>query len=309
MKQSPPIHLAKCHIRHPGVGRDPGESMHSHWTPAYAGATMRVVFLIFLMTLSEITHASADPQNQNQLKTSHSSNTTGSYFISSNKPPAGFENMDPNAPQTTMVSVYYGDQLLINTLATFNNQTITFANPAQILNNLQGLKNTNVLNSELAKTQDTHMNLLCQDGSGNYCKELNPKDIGVIFDANNYKAYLFLNPSDIQVTPIQNNLPDSTAGFSALLNNDALLTHNQFNTYALNTEGVLGKGNGYFSSNIYYTHEDLQTAQDSLDITEAAGHFYKNQNFYFDRGLILTILYPHIFIYFLLTHQIGRAHV
>jgi len=223
--------------------------------------------IVCLIALFEITHANA-------------ANPSPQYFISSNQPPAGFENIDPNAPQTTMVSVYYGDQLLVNTLATFNNQTITFSNPTQILNNLQGLKNSNLLNSELAKTQDSHSNLLCQDGSGNYCKALNPKTIGVIFDPNSYKAYLFLNPNNIQVTPIQNNLPDSTAGFSALLNNDALLTHNQFNTYALNTQGMLGEGNGYLSSTAYYTHADNSNAQDSLDMTEAAGHFYKNQNLY-----------------------------
>jgi len=214
------------------------------------------------------------------------------YFIPTHQAPAGFSNINPDDPQTTLISVYYGNNLLINTLASFNSQNITFKNPQEILNNLSNLnlnldsKNLDLLKLNLTQTQPNHQNLLCTDGTGNFCQALNPKIIGVIFDPNTYKAYLFINPNFIQIKPNQNNLPNSTAGFSTLLNNSLLISHDQLNTYALNTEGFVAQGDGYFSSKIYYTHQDSNGSNgsnnnpDSLDITEAAEHYYHRENLY-----------------------------
>jgi len=89
--------------------------------------------------------------------------TENKLFERSNTPPPGFENLDPNAPETTLVSVFYGRKLILNTLATFTPKHIQFLNPSEIIQSFSGFETDKIpeITTALSGELSNHTENLC----------------------------------------------------------------------------------------------------------------------------------------------------
>lgn len=211
-------------------------------------------------------------------------------FTDSNKAPPGFESLRASDPETTIVSVYYGKRLVLNTFATFDDKTITFENPTEILQILKGLTDQKTILASLKQTLPTNAQYACRSQTG-YCKTLKPQSIGLIFDRNALKVHLFINPKFIEASKIKANaLPASTASSSLITHNHIIYSKLVNTTYAFNTDTLGGFGNGYLSAKTFYTHQVSPTANETKDLirfTQLAGQYYHNGDLY-SAGVIPT---------------------
>jgi hypothetical protein len=133
-----------------------------------------------------------------------------------NETPAGFSDLAET--QTSLVDVFFHQLKVVSTLASFAPGWVKFENPREIVDKLpEGVDRdrvAEVLTGELA----TNAALLCIEPPKPGCGRLRPDVAGVIFDRDNFRADLFVNPT---LLPVQANngaayLPDPDSGFSAL---------------------------------------------------------------------------------------------
>ena len=57
--------------------------------------------------------------------------------------PKGFESL--TEPQTTLVDVFYAGRAVVSTLATYTDDTITIANPLEVVSNIPKVKESDAL--------------------------------------------------------------------------------------------------------------------------------------------------------------------
>lgn len=221
-----------------------------------------------------------------QCLNTHAADTTKKLklFQESSAIPPGFESISDETPQTTMVSVFYGKRLVVNTFATFDNDTITFENPKDILVHIQGLKYLKTLKTALENALPNHSQFACKSQSVGYCQAIKPASIGVIFDRDNLKAHLFINPKFIEASKIKPyTLPNSSASSSVISHNHFIYSKLSSTTYSLNTNTLAGYGNGYFKINTYYTHKVTPGSSNTADLirfSQLAGQYYHNGSLY-----------------------------
>ncbi|MBD3649139.1 MAG: hypothetical protein HUJ31_17200, partial [Pseudomonadales bacterium] len=130
--------------------------------------------------------------------------------------PPGFEEL--LEPQTTEVDVYYGDQYLLSTLATFTPSTITFLEPDEIVSRVPDLLEKDRVRAELATELPTNSELACLKQNQTGCGRIEPETIEVIFDEGRFRADLFVAPDLLAVREAVETrfLPPSSAGWSLL---------------------------------------------------------------------------------------------
>lgn len=142
-----------------------------------------------------------------------------SGFIIDDKPPVGFDDKKM-LEQHTVVSINYQGKFLLNTPVIFNDKTIIFTKPVQVLSKIKDLKedkNTqaifkNILSKPI-KFTDLKTCEKLQDKST--CEARNPKIFGVVLDAQNYQASVWVNHKYISINPVHHfKLPEATAGLS-----------------------------------------------------------------------------------------------
>ena len=132
--------------------------------------------------------------------------------------PAGFQFLLEK--QTTAVDVFFGDVFLTTTLASYTPTTIEFHNPADIIGNLGNLLMPEQVMSDLSGELDSHVGEVCYRPTDKDCGSLAPEKIGVIFDENQFRADVFINPSllAVQQRTFNRFLPDPANEFSYINN-------------------------------------------------------------------------------------------
>ncbi|MDH5737649.1 MAG: CS1-pili formation C-terminal domain-containing protein [Gammaproteobacteria bacterium] len=130
--------------------------------------------------------------------------------------PPGFEEL--LEPQTTLVDIYYGNQFLAASLATFTVTEITFLEPEKILDSLPALLSPEKISSILSQPMPTNSEMVCLRKEDRNCGTLEPDSVEIIFDDSRFRADLFIAPEliSVQSTGIEKYLPPSDAGFSFL---------------------------------------------------------------------------------------------
>ncbi|WP_100550396.1 TcfC E-set like domain-containing protein [Caedibacter taeniospiralis] len=178
--------------------------------------------------------------------------------IASDLPP-GFEDF-VEEDETSLVTIMFGKEKLLETPATFNDDKITFNEPDLILSKLKPyISKTaqHLLLEEITQTQKTNADRLCTKGPN--CGFVRPQVFGVIFDRNNYRAHIFINPKYLlaQDSVPAKFLKDSTAGFGVLnlFQLGASGNNDQNQSMALNHNGYLGYGNWHldYKDNLTYS--------------------------------------------------------
>ncbi len=208
----------------------------------------KIAFIVILFLSSDIVIASNSDQN--------------TPFKIKPGPPPGFELLQKNPHQDTYISLFYNGRFVTNAMADFDETFIQFKDSRLVLDKIPHLNASkkSVLLQTLAQKIPTHASLLCPYARGFDCHSLAPEVLGVIFDADNYRADLFINPDYLDVIRHDHDaLPNSNAGFSFLSQNIFQATKIQgFKGATWGNTSIFGEGNNELSANLSYTESWTQ---------------------------------------------------
>ncbi len=173
-------------------------------------------------------------------------------------PPPGFEEAD--APQTTLVDVYYGGRFLISALAEFTPDTIRFLQPGEIAHQIPDLLVPDSFSDALSAKLDTHAGLVCLKDGQPLCGRLEVDGAGVIFDERRFRADLFIQREWLKAPdPIERRYlpPPDHENLTLVQNLQSLYTNSSLGTerYSLFGNTRLASGNQFGFANWVSTDE------------------------------------------------------
>jgi outer membrane usher protein FimD/PapC len=132
--------------------------------------------------------------------------------------PPGFENL--LEAQETLVDVYFGKRYRLSTRATYTPNTVEFLEPTAVIEKIPGILNPDIVTQALTGELPSNQELRCYYRGQANCGVLTPEVAGVIFNADEFRADVFVNPQYLAVSDsaIPKFLPPSTAGLAFLQN-------------------------------------------------------------------------------------------
>ncbi len=131
--------------------------------------------------------------------------------------PPGFENID--TPRTTEIEVWYGGRLRGRAIAEFTSRWIRFRQPDKVAGLIPGLVAKEHVVAALSGEISSHKQQICRTEQQEACGLIEPEIAGVIFDAGNFTAVLFVAPIQLQVRQMNRSRylgEASSSGFTAI---------------------------------------------------------------------------------------------
>ena len=130
--------------------------------------------------------------------------------------PPGFESLFED--QRSLIDVYFGGRLIATTEAIFNPNTITFEQPSAIVDQIPDALDAGAIMRALTGELPANQEYRCFYRNQQNCGVMHPEIASVIFDSDNFRADLFVNPSLLGVSQANHDryLPPSDAGLSFL---------------------------------------------------------------------------------------------
>ncbi|MGH6900492.1 MAG: TcfC E-set like domain-containing protein [Geminicoccaceae bacterium] len=130
--------------------------------------------------------------------------------------PAGFEDL--SAPQTSLVDVFFLGQRVDVAMATFAPGSFAFVDPEAVVRRLPQIARPGAITLALSGDLEPHAALVCGTRSRPGCGTLQPDAAGIIFDADQFRVDIFIDPTLLapQLAQAPRFLPAPEAGFSAL---------------------------------------------------------------------------------------------
>ena len=158
--------------------------------------------------------------------------------------PAGFETLA--TPRQTVITLYYGGDVLGAVPAHFSPGLLSLDNPAALLDKLPNIADKARVGAVLAQPMATNPDLLCTARRTENCGMLAPDVAGVIFDENALTAELFINQAYLTLTdqnamcflPLPEQNMSSVASFSGAVNG----ANGQSPNYTLSNATVFSVG-------------------------------------------------------------------
>ncbi|WP_354011081.1 CS1-pili formation C-terminal domain-containing protein [Endozoicomonas lisbonensis] len=140
--------------------------------------------------------------------------------------PAGFEDL--LAPQQSMVDVYFGGRFVTTMSAVFTTNSIEFEDPEKLVRQIPAVLDAFPVIQALEGELDSHAEAICYSNRSQGCGIIDPDVAGVIFNADNFKADLFIHPSLLTVQALDKSrfLPGSEAGVAVIQNLSANISGN-----------------------------------------------------------------------------------
>ena len=210
------------------------------------------------------------------LKTKHLYQPGVSKFEVKPGVPKGFETMSLSTVHRNYISVYYHGRLILNTKAQFDAKTLKFQSPKDIIPKIPNLNDADkpIVLQALNTTFKNDPARLCHPFDGTFvCNPPKPKVITVVFDANLFKAELFINPKFILLKQQSAfKIYPSTSGFSYLAQNNMITTgatgNNYNNSTSLLTRNIVAYRNHELQATVNLTHSIVKDRQSTnqLDI-------------------------------------------
>ncbi|MCX7122409.1 MAG: TcfC E-set like domain-containing protein [Gammaproteobacteria bacterium] len=193
-------------------------------------------------------------------------------------PPPGFEDAELNTTQSNYISVYYAGNFIGNVMGSYDLNTVTLQNIAELVSKIPGIMDQKAVVAALSGKLPDNASHLCTgnvDNTKPYCSIISPPIAGIIFDADNYRATIFVNPAYLNLDTIaggnaQPTLPDSTSGLSYFSNNNFSIAASQgTNTYSLNNLSIVAAGDNALNvtSNLTQTDTSANGASPAQAIT------------------------------------------
>lgn len=148
--------------------------------------------------------------------------------------PAGFEAL--NEPQTMEVDIWYGGYFLVSSLARFTLDELQFLNPEAIVEQVPDINDVAKIQALLSQSLPTNSGRVCKSTYEIDCGTLISEDVDIIFDRANFRASLFIGPTNLSVTDSRKSryLPDSSANLSAYSENNLYFSGDSNQSLAFN---------------------------------------------------------------------------
>lgn len=176
--------------------------------------------------------------------------------------PAGFEDL--LAPQQSMIDVYFGGRFVTTMAATFTPQTIEFEDPEKLVRQIPAILDAFPIIQALDGELDSHTEAICYGRPDNGCGIIDPEVAAVIFNADNFKADIFIHPDLLTVQALSKNqfLPGSEAGFAVIQNLSANVSGDLNNNDSEENYTIFGSSFMSFEESSIQANWDLSRDQD-----------------------------------------------
>ncbi|MFK7815441.1 MAG: TcfC E-set like domain-containing protein [Gammaproteobacteria bacterium] len=202
-------------------------------------------------------------------------------------PPAGFEDLV--LPQTTEVDVYYGNEKMGSTLATYTPDSIELTYPEEVALLIPYLINTETISQSLSGKLDTNASAVCLSELQRECGIIEPNIAGVIFDESRFHLYVFVNKLQLQPQGIVSNkfLPKVTATkFSTVNAFSSSFSGEDGNTsYTTGANHIISHGQSRMRTQWDYSDardfnlENLSLLNDNSGIAKELGYYNSDTQF------------------------------
>ena len=157
------------------------------------------------------------------IKANDSSNSgksyTDNFIISSSGIPKGFEDLA--GPQFNQVDIYYQGKFIIGADATYDFETLTFHNPAAVVQSINNLIDAEYILHQLKAPLAINADKLCLSTNRDLdCGKLEPAVVGIIFDEGHFRVDLFINQQYVEIEYLESSkyLPAAEEKFSTIHN-------------------------------------------------------------------------------------------
>ncbi len=202
-------------------------------------------------------------------------------------PPPGFEDLV--LPQTTEVDVYYGNEKMGSTLATYTPDSIELMNPEEVALLIPYLINPETISQSLSGKLDTNASAVCLSELQRECRIIEPNIAGVIFDESRFHLYVFVNKLQLQPQGIVSNkfLPKVNATkFSSVNAFSSSFSGEDGNTsYTTGANHIISYGQSRmrtqwdYSDTRNFNLENLSLLNDNAGIAKELGYYNSDTQF------------------------------
>lgn len=202
-------------------------------------------------------------------------------------PPPGFEDLV--SPQTTEVDVYYGNEKMGNTLATYTPETIELMFPEEVALLIPYLIDAETISKALTGQLDTHASEVCLSELQRECGVIEPSIAGVIFDESRFHLHVFVNRLQLQPQGIVTNkfLPKITKPKFSSVNafSNSFSGEDGDVTYTAAVNHIVSYGQTRFQSQWDYSDtrsfnvESLSLQNDNAGLAKQLGYFNSDTRF------------------------------
>lgn len=182
--------------------------------------------------------------------------------LSQSSLPPGFEDL--LAPQQSVVDVYFGGRFVTTMSATFTLDTIEFDDVEKLVRQIPAVLNAFPVIQALEGELDTHAQAICYDARDQGCGIIEPDVAAVIFNADSFRADLFIHPTLLTVQALEKSryLPGSEAGFAVIQNLSANLSGDLNDDDSQENYTVFGSSFLSFEENSIRANWDLSRDRD-----------------------------------------------
>ena len=176
--------------------------------------------------------------------------------------PPGFEDLF--SPQRSMVDIYFGGRFITTASATFTFDSIEFDDSVALVGKIPDILDPFPVIKALEGELDSHAEKLCHDRRTNGCGILEPEVAAVLFDADQFRADVFIHPDLLATTALNKSrhLPGSDAGVSVIQNLTANVSGNLNSQNSSDNYTFFGKSFLSFEENSLQADWDISRDQD-----------------------------------------------
>jgi outer membrane usher protein FimD/PapC len=202
-------------------------------------------------------------------------------------PPPGFEFLDE--PQTTIMDVYYGAELVQQAEVTYTPITVRFSNPTLVVASITDAADKQAIIAALSGDIATHSAQLCTTRNPSPCGVIQPEVAGVIFDPGKLRLNVFINPRFLKSAIQQPKyLPASEAGLSYVHNFNLSTAGSETQQYySLYNNAILAYRQAQLAMQYSYGNTLGSVNQQQLNIDQLAAK-YIFHNYVLQGGILLT---------------------
>ncbi len=202
-------------------------------------------------------------------------------------PPPGFEDLV--RPQTTEVDVYYGNEKVGSTLATYTPDSIELISPEEVTAIIPHLIDPDIITKSLSGPINTHASEVCLSELQRECGIIEPNIAGVIFDESRFRLYVFVNSLQLQPQGIVSNkfLPKITSPKFSSVNafSNSFSGEDGDSSYTSGANHIISYGQSRlqtlwdYSDTLGFSVETLSLQNDNEGIAKELGFFNSNTRF------------------------------
>ena len=222
-----------------------------------------------------------------------------SIFLPATEPPPGFEAL--TAGQSSLVDVYFGGRFITSQMATFRPGFIELSNPAEIVQRIGDITETNEVINLLTGELNSNASEVCLTDTSDNCGVLVPPIAGVIFDEGRFRVDVFINRRFMvtRKAEVRKYLPPSDAGFALMQNFSGAMSgtssSDSDNNYTINGSTMASwkenslqfdwdySNTNHFSVNQLYGQRDFEGREYSVGLLNASGFGF---NFTSDQPMV-----------------------